>query len=373
MKATVKWPALAEAAKAVKSLVAKDATSPLSRVRLDASGRFSLTASNGGVQVEWQVEDCEIAEQGTLTVPGAAFAAFVDALPDGDIEIGGDAGKRVKLAARDVAFRLASGVAVEYPVMPGPKADGGTSLSVGADILCDMLRKTRFAVAPEGTRKAVEGVNVALKDGILGMTATDGRRLAHVERECLGADLAAAASVTLPTKAVAILCGLLEGMEKRGAGTVRATFDDAAARFVGDCWCLTARIIADAYPDWRRVVPERTAHAADIDRASFLEAIGRAALAAGKDSGVQVTLADRCAAFTARNEFTSADIAIDGCKVADGAKGTFRVNPKLFQEALGSIGCDTFRLGFDDEAGKPLALRCDLPWVSVIMPYSVEG
>jgi len=374
MKVTCQWPALADAAKAVKGLAAKDAVSPFSRVRLDASGRFSLTASNGLAQVEWSVGNCLIAEQGTVTVPGAAFAAFVDALPDGDVEIHGDDGKRVKLmTGAGCAFRLAAGEAANFPVMQGPKAETATAFAVGADILHDMLRKTRFAAATEGVRRVLEGVNVDLKDGILGMTATDGRRLAHVERECLGADRAAAFSVTLPTKAVAILCGLLEGMAKRGGGDVDAAFDGEAVRFVGDVWCLTAKAVADAYPKWRRVVPEKTAHRATLRRAAFLEAIGRAALAEAKDGGVTVSIEDGRAAFAAKNDVTSANVEIDGCKVADGAKAKFRVNPRLMREALETIGDDTFDLCFDDAAGKPLALRCSLPWVAVVMPYRVEG
>lgn len=372
MKVTCKWSALADAAKAVKGLVAKDAVSPFSRIRLDASGRLSLTACRGDVQVEWSLDSCEIEKPGTVTVPGAAFAAFVDALPTGDIEIDGE--KMVKLAAHGVAFRLAAGEAADFPVMQGPKAETGTQLSVSADVLRDMLRKTRFAVEPEGGgRKMIEGVNVALKDGILGMTATDGRRLAHVERECLGADLAASVSVTLPTRAVGVLYALLEGMEKRGAGGVDATFDGAAVRFVGDCWCLTAKVVAAAYPDWRRVVPEETAHRATLGREAFLAAISRAALAAADDGGIDVTLEDGRAAFKSRNAVTSADVEIDDCKVADGAKAKFRASPKLLKEALEMIGDDTFDLGFDDGAGKPLALRCSLPWVYVVMPYRVEG
>ena len=82
MKATISRWQLAEAAQVVKGLVAKDGLSVFSRVRLDASGSLSVTGSNGDVQVEWQMVGW-IGTQGTVTVPGAAFAAFVGALLNG--------------------------------------------------------------------------------------------------------------------------------------------------------------------------------------------------------------------------------------------------------------------------------------------------
>ena len=67
MKATITRAALAEAAQAVKGLVAKDALSAFSKVRLDVSGCLSLTGSNGDVQVEWRMDGGCIGAPGTVT------------------------------------------------------------------------------------------------------------------------------------------------------------------------------------------------------------------------------------------------------------------------------------------------------------------
>lgn len=248
MIATVPSELLAEAGGVVKGLVAKDASSAFSRVRLDASGALSVTGSDGGVQIEWRMEG-KVDKAGTVTVPGAAFAAFCGALPAGRVLIEGPDRGWVKMSAGGVVFSLAAGDGADFHVMRGPKAESGPGIDIPADVLCDMLRKVRFAVSSDGTRKALEGVNVELKGGLLGMTATDGRRLAHVERECLGVDLAAAVNVTLPTKTVGILHGLLEGMVGRDNGSVGVVFDGAAARFVGDRFCLTAKVVDCVYPD----------------------------------------------------------------------------------------------------------------------------
>lgn len=372
MKTTITRAALAEAAQAVKGLVSKDGLSAFSKVRLDASGCLSVTGSNGDVQVEWRTES-EITDRGTVTVPGAAFASFVGAMPEGVVEIE-YAGRspRVKMEGGGVVFKLAAGEAMEYPMMAGPKDEAKAALHIDATMMREMLRKVRFAVSTDTTRKNLEGVNIDLKDGMLGMTATDGRRLAHVEKEITpdGAGESGRCNITLPTKTVAILYGLLERMDK---GDVDVLFDGSAVRIVGDKWCLTAKVLADKYPNWRQVVPEKPQHKAELKRGAFLEAMGRAALASDESSGVKITLKNTSAAFEAKNDITAANASMAACKMDEGVKGEFRVNPRLMKDALEAIDEDDFTLHFDDGNGTPIKLTCALPWVAVIMPYRKEG
>lgn len=372
MKATITRAELAEAAQAVKGLVSKDSLSMFSKIRLDASGCLSVTGSNGDVQVEWRM-DGEIKDRGTVTVPGAAFASFVGAMPEGNVEIYNHGRIKVKMEGGGVVFRLAAGDVMDFPVMAGPKAEKRASLHIGAGLLREMLRKVRFAVSTDAKRKILEGVNIDLKDGMLGMTATDGRRLAHVEKESAVEDARSGMpfNVTLPTKAVAILYGLLERMDEDS--DVYVLFDGTAVRIVGDKWGMTAKVLADKYPNWRQVVPGKPQHHAGLNRGAFLEAMGRAALASDESSGVKITLQNRSAVFEAKNDITAASASMVACKMGEGVKGEFRVNPRLMKDALEVIDEDDFTLNFDEGDGKPIKLTCALPWVAVVMPYRKEG
>lgn len=378
MRATIARGLLAEAAQAVKGLVAKDGLSAFSKIRLDVSGDASVTGSNGDVQVEWRM-GAEIIDRGTVTVPGAAFAAFVGAMPDGKVEIERAEARhsdKVVMLGGGVKFTLAAGEAADFPVMAGPK-DGAT-LGITATLLREMLRKVKFAVSTDGTRKSLTGVNLALKDGLLGMTATDGRRLAHVEKgldqdedagkEARHTDF----NITLPMKAVGMLYGLLEKMAG-GGDLVQIESDGKAVRFVGDFWIMTAKVIDEIYPNWRKVVPKKQPHQAELKREAFLEAMGRAALASQEVSGVKITLRNTSAVFEARNEITAANASTVACKMDEGVKGEFRVNPRLMKDALEAIDEDDFTLHFDDGNGTPIKLTCALPWVAVVMPFRKEG
>ena len=370
MKTTITRAALAEAAQAVKGLVAKDGLSAFSKIRLDASGSLTVTGSNGDVQVEWRT-DGEIKDRGTVTVPGTAFAAFVGAMPEGVVEIDGCGGKKVKMDGGGVVFRLAAGDAMDFPVMAGPKAEARAALHIGAGLLHEMLRKVRFAVSTFAGRKILDGVNIDLKNGVLGMTATDGRMLAHVEKEDVADAAQPGMNITLPTKTVAILYGLLERMDD--GDDVDVVFDGTAVRIIGGKWGMTAKVLADMYPNWRQVVPEKPQHQAELKRGAFLEAMGRAALANDESKGLKITLKNTSAVFEAKNDIAAARASMSACKMEEGVIGEFCVNPRLMKDALEAIDEDDFTLHFYEDGEKAIKLTCALPWVAVIMPYRKEG
>lgn len=371
MKTTITRAQLAEAAQAVKGLVSKDGLSAFSKVRLDASGCLSVTGSNGDVQVEWRLEDGEIENTGSVTVPGTAFVSFVAAMPEGKVEIDDDFGKKVRMKGGGVVFKLAAGEVIDFPVMAGPKDEAKAALHIDAVLFREMLRKVRFAVSTDATRKSLEGVNIDLKDGKLGMTATDGRRLAHVERLDVTDKAMLGMNITLPTKTVSILYGLLERMSD---GDVYMVFDGSAVRIVGDKWGMTAKVLAEAYPNWHKVVPEdkKDTHLIRMKRMMFLEAMGRAALASDETSGVKITIVNGRATFEARNDITAAktDMPVEDM---DNVKCEFRVNPRLMKDALEVIDEDEFILHTDCGNSTPFKLTCTVPWVAVIMPYRKEG
>lgn len=377
MKTRITKAQLAEANGAVRGLVSKDGSSPFSRVRLDVAGaNVSLTGSNGDIQIEYRLNG-ETSENGTLALPGGLLGRFVDAIPEGIVDFDGEAEKKVKITGdAGVTFRLAAGSAMDYPVMAGP-ASGCGSIDVDASLLKEMLRKVKFAAEPDGSSRAnLCGVNMKFKDEKLEMTATDGRRLAHVENDIgPGSDVPQAPDngvkgpefdIILANKTVNMLFGLLSDGEYI---TIHA--DTIAGRFTADKWNLTTKVVDGKYPEWQRVLPKETEHTAKIDRESFLVALGRAALAAGDDNAVKVTLKNGLAKFEARNDLSAASAETILCTIEDDSKATFLFNYKLLKDALEAIDDDDFTLEFNGEGVGPVVLKCSIPWLAVIMPLLI--
>ena len=364
MKITIIKEKLAEAVQAITGLVAKDALSPFSKMRLDASGRVSITGSNGHVQIECQT-DGKIERLGSVTVPGASFAAFVNSMPKGDISVILDGGK-LSVKSGDVHFRLAANAGNEFAAIGALETESEGRLEIPAALFREMMRKVRYAASSEEARPILCGVNIALESGTLGMTATDGKRLAHVEMTRDDFNGSPDFNIVLPSKTVETIYRLLQ---KSDCGILDIVTDGKKVRIVSDDWCVTAKVLEDRYPNWRRVLPGDMQHAIEFDRKLFLDALTRASLACGEDNAVEIAIGDGMATFEAKNDLTDARTRIY-CKTGNAGKCVFWANPRLLKDALEAIDEDIFTFSFDKGGANPIKITCStIPWVYVMMPY----
>ena len=370
MKIKITNTAFVEANAAMKPLVGKDSTGIFSNVRLDSIGHaVSLTGTNGDIQLEWRIKEeaIESADVGVATVSGARLAAFASAMPSGIVTVEDVAEDKIKVEGAGVTFRLATGDAADYPAMIGPKP--GTAIVVLRGVtLRELIRKVRFAVSTDKTRAIMCGVNIKADGRKLEMTATDGRRLAHIDFDvdAEGANF----DVTITSKTVAVLYGLLEKCVDEDA-TIAA--DGAAIRIMCGNWCLTAKVIDGVYPLWKKVVPGKPAHKVAIGRAAFLEGLQRAALATVGDdcANVKVELRKDVVMFEARSEFTWAQVV--GPAVKDAEKMSWRFDPRLLRDVLEAIDEDEFELGYGwGGAAGPVLIKCSVPWLAVLMPLQIK-
>ena len=286
-------------------------------------------------------------------------------MPSGIVTVENVAPDKVKVEGAGVTFRLAAGDASDYPSMIGPKA-GTAEVVLPGVTLREMIRKVRFAVSTDKTRAIMCGVNVKSDGRALEMTATDGRRLAHVVME-VEADKSNF-DITLTSKTIAVLYGLLEKCVDEDA-TVAS--DGAAIRIMCGNWCLTSKVIDGVYPNWKKVVPVKPAHKVAIGRVAFLEGLQRAALATVGDEGanVKVEIRKDVVMFEARSEFSQAQVVGPSVKAAE--KMSWRFDPRLLRDALEAIDEDEFDLSWNGEVGAVL-IKCTAPWLAVIMPLQIK-
>lgn len=364
MKTKVLQSALAEANKLIQPIISKDALSKFNKVRLDVAGpNVTLCATNGTIQITCRFTG-KTEKNGILILPGTYFNRFVSALPQGDVEIEQTSKSKVKLIGREnVNYSLLAGEAEAFAMMKTLDSGDQVGFYLSAAILREMLRKVMFSMSKDYSRQMLTGVFFEGKDGKVQMTATDGRRMAHVEKEVDGIE---PFGLIIPAETVKIIFSLLEKEDDADIG-----IDVGAERisFTALSWQVSSAVVASKYPDWRRVVPASVAHKAKIERRTFLEGLERAALA--QDPGamrvVEVRLENGLVTFSAKNEITSARVEIPNCVIEDGAVKAFKVDPQLFIDALKAIDDDSFTLEFNDDESA-IVLKCSIAWLAVVMP-----
>lgn len=246
----------------------------LNNVLLEASnGVLLLTATDMDLTVQ-ETLDCDVAQDGSLTVPAHMFYDIVRKLPDGqDVEIKstGDVG-RVTISAGKAEFTLGTLPREDFPNVQGDSLP--QHFFLGAEALRSMIDRTRFAISTEETRYYLNGIFMhTVGEGAtatLRGVATDGHRLARVElNQPQGAQ--GMPGVIIPRKTVGELRKLIDETDS----DIKIELSESSVQFSFDRVRLRSRLIDGTYPDYEGVIPANNKHILRLDKSLFAASVDR--------------------------------------------------------------------------------------------------
>src|ERR1700756_2357379 len=161
---------------------------------LDQSLRTSCTA--------------KVKKAGACTIPARKLYDYIKLLPDGDISIKLMDNHWVQIRSGRSNTKMVGMARANYPQVPEFPAVAATTISAPA--LKTLIARTIFAISNEESRYTLNGALMVLKSESMAMVATDGHRLAHIEK--LGETLDGISGekrTLIPRKALSELSGLL--------------------------------------------------------------------------------------------------------------------------------------------------------------------
>jgi len=260
----------------VHNIVSSKATLPiLANMLLETKKdtlRLYTTDLDIGISCEIPVN---IIEDGAITVPAKRFLEVIRELPSGNITIHARKNNQIDIEGQNCRIKLLGLPKEEFPKFPEFK-DKEIIRIKQAD-LKEMLRLTSFAVSHEESRYVLNGVLMEVQKDILRLVATDGRRLAKIEKPLIQ-NVIKDISVILPLKAVHEINRNLkeEGEMFFVEGTNQMLFDINGIM-------IATRIIEGDFPNYVQVIPKTTAPKITLNTQEFLAAIRRANLLATPD------------------------------------------------------------------------------------------
>jgi DNA polymerase-3 subunit beta len=252
-----------------------------------AGGGIALTATDMEVGLRTTVA-ANVKKKGAVTLNARKLYEILR-------EVGGDeliirsaqAGWAEVLAGRS-RFRIVSLDPKDYPELPlATPAPANVTTSIAPGVLAEMIDKTLFAVSSDETRLNLSGVYlVAGEEKKLRMVATDGHRLAMIERPVKGAKVER--SVILPRK------GLAEGrrlLDEPELGEVGLAVTQKDARISAGPVSFFMRLVDGEFPDYKQVIPTSSRVQVKLQRDDLLAALRRMSLLASERSrGVKLSL-----------------------------------------------------------------------------------
>ena len=348
----------------VQNVVSTRTTLPILSNTLLQAGKdnLSLTTTDLDLAVRSSVE-AEVSKPGATTLPARKLFSILKEAPAADIEIEVDERNAASIRCGSSFYKIMGLPEEEFPQFP--KAEEGKALKLEQAVLRDMLKKTAYAVSSDETRYVLNGVYMSFKADKLTVVATDGRRLALIERE-IEVPKGAESELILPSKAVGELQRLLAdtGDASLSVGENQIIFT------LGDT-ILVSKLIEGTYPNFRQVIPTEAKERVQLERETLLAALHRASiLASEKSQSVKLNFSKNTLTITA----TTPEVGEAKETLSINYKGkdvTIAFNPQYLMDPLRNLDADEVFMELTDELS-PGVVKVNEPFLYVLMPMRLN-
>jgi DNA polymerase-3 subunit beta len=255
-----------------QGVVEKRTTIPiLSNVLIEATqDRIILTATDLELGIRCSCP-AQVKKQGSGTIPAKRLLDYVRLLPDAEVHMKFGENQWVSIICGRSKTRIAGMSRESYPELP---AMTEKIADIPAPALASMIQQTIFSISNEESRFTLNGALLLLKPESIIMVATDGHRLAMVERPMALGPMANYRAL-LPRKAMVELQKLAGEAGAEGLIQFAATENHLFFQ-VGDR-LLISRKLTGNFPDYERVLPKEHPNVVAVPREELRSMIERVA------------------------------------------------------------------------------------------------
>ena len=210
---------------------------------------------------------------GVVTLPAKRLYEIVKALPDKEIKFKRGEANWVTVTCGSSRFRIAGLPQEDFPALAEPK---GLLAKVPANVLAKLITRTIFAISTEDSKFTLSGALLLLKPGSITMVATDGHRLAHIEKSEALEEVTEEIKVIVPKKAMGELLRMVS--ETADTDTIGFSRDDNHLFFDMGKRLLVTRMLTGQFPNYEAVLPRSNDRIFTVNRDEITAAIRRVAI-----------------------------------------------------------------------------------------------
>ena len=337
----------------------------------DGKGKLTITATDLDQSLRTSCA-AKVKKPGACTIPARKLYDYIRLLPEGEISIKLMDNHWVQIRAGRSNTKMVGMARANFPQVAEFPETGAFRISVAS--LRSMVAKTIFAISNEESRYTLNGALLVLKAESMAMVATDGHRLAHIEKtgETLEG-ISGEKKTLIPRKALSELQGLLSNTD---AETLEFADDEQTLFFRIGGRVLTSRKLTGQFPNYEAVLPRDNNKFVIVRSEDLMGSIQRVAQFADEGSGaIKIRLE--------QNELKLSSSSTDAGESEDTIETPYNYDPLVvgfnssylidFLKAIGTTG--EVRLEFKDaqSAGqmRPEDGSEDVKYRYILMPMRI--
>ena len=258
---------------ATQGVVERKTTIPiLSNFLFEAGNdRLTITATDLDLSLRTSCA-AKVKREGACTIPARKLYDYVRLLPDGDISIKLLENHWVNLRCGRSNTKMVGMARANFPGLPTFPSAG--VVKIPAQTLRSMIGRTIFAISSEESRYTLNGGLMVLKPESITMVATDGHRLAHIEKQGEQFEVSGENKTLVPKKAMSEIYSLLQNSE---VDAIEFAKDDSTLFFRIGERLLTSRQLTGQFPNYEAVLPRETTKSVVVHGADLNTSIQRVA------------------------------------------------------------------------------------------------
>src|SRR5918911_1155525 len=259
---------LRELALIQQSVVDKRNTIPaLSHIRIEASGKRSVRLAGTDLDQTLQCEtEGQVQKAGVCALPGKKLFEIIKQLPDAEVRFESKENERVVVTCERAQFKLAGMNPKDLPELPKFKE---SSAQLPADVVRQMIERTRFSITQDESRYTLAGAKFILRKKGVRMVTTDGHRLSLIDNKSVTGSKEL--DCLIPKKALAAVSNLAAAHE----GAVGISMDENHIYFEIGARTLISRLLAGQFPNYEMILPKGNDHKVRFECAELLQTVRR--------------------------------------------------------------------------------------------------
>lgn len=293
MEFTIKRDVFLEAIQKTLSIAEKKTTNPIfNNILISTEGdRIKIVATDREITLVARYE-CEVINEGEIALLSRKLYELVRECQGEVVHVSIGDNNIARISCDRAVFKMYGLSAENYPT-PNLDDVSQPALTVATDIIKELITNTHYAVSTDETRKNLQGVyfHYFVEDDAnwLVMVGTDGNRLAFMRRAISGSG-----DWSMLEKGIIIhKRGLMEiRRQLEGAsGELSLWVDSGAIIIKKGSTTLRVSLIAEQYPNYRKVIPTEWQGTIAFNKEVVLHALRRMGVLASDDSnGVIISL-----------------------------------------------------------------------------------
>jgi DNA polymerase-3 subunit beta len=326
-------------------------------------GQLHLAATDMEVSLRATVE-AQVADEGTVVVPGKLLLDIARSLPDSEVTIEHKPEEAIVVVTAGTAnYRLHTYSSEDFPRLP--EIDDAGLHGIDREALVETVARVGRSASRDESRPVLTGILVRFEPGKIVMAATDSYRLAVKETPVEG---------TLPELEAIIPARALQELARiaGSADEIQLGLQENHVVFGAEGTWLTTRRIDGQFPNYRQLLPEQFEYELALPREELLEVVRRVSLMAQRNSPLRLRFADGDLTVSAvTQDVGEARESLPAPYTGDAMEIGF--NAEFLRDGLDSVDSETIKFKLISPL-RPAVLEGEADdYVYLIMPIRLAG